>query len=45
MLRNNEAGHARARSTGVFIYPVFVLDDDICALGTPSLDRLVQRLK
>lgn len=35
----------RARTLGIFIYPAFVVDGEIFAVGEPKLERLVQALR
>ncbi len=44
-IRDRQAEGDRARFAGVFITPAFVLDGELCALGTPSLDSLVMKIK
>lgn len=36
---------ARARLLGLFIYPVFVLEGEVLAVGEPRLEQLIQTLK
>ena len=45
IIRSEKEDRARAKSLGIFIFPTFVLNDEIFAVGEPRLEHLIQELK
>jgi predicted DsbA family dithiol-disulfide isomerase len=44
IVRSDRKERARAKSLGVFIYPSFVLEGEVFAVGQPKLERLVRAI-
>lgn len=44
VFRCNPQDRSRAKSIGIFIYPAFVIKEEICVVGTPPLEQLINIL-
>jgi len=45
IVRSEREDHARAKSLGVFMYPAFVLEGEVFAVGQPNLEKLIRAIK